>query len=92
MTEEAIQQVCVPTEPAEAAAGHTVQLSDRGRHGVEQVAFDPAVAQLLGIELGRVGRQPLDLIVCGWAASKACTGLARCACSRSQMTSSGRPI
>ena len=58
-----MQQVCVPTEPAEAAAGHAVQLSDRGGHGVEQVAFDPAAAQLFGIQLGRVGWQPLDLIV-----------------------------
>lgn len=58
MTEEAIQQVRVPTEPAEAAAGHAVQLVDRGGHGVEQVALDPAVAQLR-----RVGRQPLHLVV-----------------------------
>src|SRR5919206_3829411 len=63
MTEEAIQQIRASTEAAEAAAGHAVQLSDRERHGVLEVALDPAVAQLLRVQLGRVRRQPFHLIV-----------------------------
>ena len=63
MTEEGIQQVGVPTEPAEAAAGQAVHGIDRDRHGLEQVALDPAVAQLLGIQLRRIRRQPFELVV-----------------------------
>jgi hypothetical protein len=40
-----------------------VQPVDRGRHGVLEVALDPAIARLLGIQLRRVGRQPLHLVV-----------------------------
>lgn len=63
MTEKAVQQIGVVTEPAETAGGDVVQLSDRSGHCVEQVALDPPVAQLLRVHVRRVGRQPFDLVI-----------------------------
>src|SRR5689334_5910507 len=63
MTEEIGQQVRSAAKSAEATASRLVQFIDRARDGVEQVALDGTVAQLLGVQLRRVWRQPLELVV-----------------------------
>jgi hypothetical protein len=60
---EAVQQLCSAAEAPEAAAGQPLQLIDRPGRGVQQVALHRAVAQLLRVQVRRVGWQPLDLVV-----------------------------
>jgi hypothetical protein len=63
MCEEAAQDSRTATEADEGAAGLTMQLGGRGGQGIEQLALDGAIAQLLGIQLRRIGRQPLQAVV-----------------------------
>jgi hypothetical protein len=63
MPEEAVQFRSAATEAAEAAPGVPAEIGHRVGLRVEQLAFDRAIAQLLGIEVRGVGRQPLDLEV-----------------------------
>ena len=57
-------------EADEGAAGLVVQLGDRGGRGVEQLALDGAVAQLLGVQLRRRRWQPFEPVVVGVGGDK----------------------
>src|SRR5438094_10467398 len=63
VTEEALQFRGSAREAAELAAGLLAQLGHRARLRVAQRALDRPITQRLRIQLRRVRRQPLELVV-----------------------------
>src|SRR5689334_13040474 len=68
--EKAAQYGRSAAEADEAAARLMPQLFHRAGQGVEQLTLDCPITQLRRIQFGRIGRQPLDLVVCGMAGDK----------------------
>lgn len=66
MSEESEDEVWSPAEASKAAIYTLAQVVDACRGSVAKVLFDVAMAPLLGIQIGGIGRQPvhLDLRMC----------------------------
>jgi hypothetical protein len=64
MMEEAGQAIWLATETDKSAADLVAKLGHRGRSGVEQLLLDGAIAQLLRVQLGSIGGQPFQTVVC----------------------------
>jgi len=65
MTEEPVQQIAATSQSDEAATSLVQQRVDGVGRRVEQLPLHRTVAQLLGIQVGRVRRQPFHLVVRG---------------------------
>src|SRR3954449_9769264 len=63
MTEEALQLSRAAAESERAPPGLLAQVADRLRLGVQHLLFDDPVALLFGVQLRRVGWQPLEVVV-----------------------------
>src|SRR4051812_29362026 len=63
MTEAALQLSRAAAESEKAPPGLLAQVADRLRLGVQHLLFDDPVALLFGVQLRRVGWQPLEVVV-----------------------------
>ena len=65
MAEEVAQRLDAASQSIEGAACLVQQRIDRVRDGIERITLDGTIAQLLGIQIGGVRRQPLHFVVFG---------------------------
>ena len=63
MTKETFENLLPMAETSESATYRTLQFFQGGGQGIEHLLLDDAVARFLRVQLGRIGRQPLHLIV-----------------------------
>ena len=61
MSEESEDEVGSPAEASKATINACAEVADACRDSVAKVLFDIAMAPLFGIQIGGIGREPLDL-------------------------------
>jgi hypothetical protein len=69
-----MQQVWFATEANKVRARQGVEVVDRGRHGVRHRELHGVVARFLGIQLGRIARQPFHPEIVGVSREKCLHG------------------
>jgi hypothetical protein len=79
-------------QTAESASDALVEVGNVAGQGVFHGAFDPGIAQLLGIEIRRIGRQVGHREIARMASQEGSRTVARWAFSRSQTISRGLPV